>query len=169
MLIYLLIFFGKAFEVTLMTLRVVLIGKGERRIGAVIAFFEICLWILIVSNVIQGLAQDPFKAIAYALGFAVGNYTGSLLEDRIGIGTSQIQIIVKAEHGTPLSQHLLEQGLPCTIVEGQGHHHPRQILYVIVPRRQVREVIRQAKEAQSNAVITVHEIKPWYGGWGLKK
>ena len=168
-MIYLLIFLGKVFEVTLMTLRVVLISKGERRIGAIIAFFEISLWILIVSNVIQGLAQDPLKAVVYALGFALGNYTGSLLEDRIGIGTSQIQIIVKAEHGLDLVEHLKAQGLPCTVVDGQGHHHPRQILYVIVPRRQVREVIRMAKAAQINAVITVHEIKPWYGGWGIKK
>lgn len=168
-MIYLLIFFGKVFEVTLMTLRVVLISKGERKIGALIAFFEICLWILIVSNVIQGLAEDPLKAVAYALGFALGNYTGSLLEDRIGIGTSQIQIIVKSEHGKDLVAHLYKEGLPCTVVEGQGHRFARQILYVIVPRRQVREVIAMAKLAQNNAVITVHEIKPWHGGWGIKK
>lgn len=169
MLIYFLIFFGKIIEVTLMTIRVVLISKGERRIGAIVAFFEICLWILIVSNVIQGLSEDPIKAIAYALGFAIGNYTGSWLEDRIGIGTSQIQLIVKEEHGKELAEHLFSQGLPCTVVQGQGHHLARHILYVIVPRRKVREVIQMAKDAQSNAVITVHEIKPWYGGWGIKK
>ncbi len=169
MLIYLLIFFGKIIEVSLMTVRVVLISKGEKKIGSLVAFFEISLWILIVSNVIQGLTEDPLKAIAYALGFAIGNYTGSMLEDRIGLGTSQIQLIVKEEHGQELANHLYSQGLPCTVVLGQGHHLARQILYVIVPRRKVREVIQMAKDAQSNVVITVHEIKPWYGGWGIKK
>jgi uncharacterized protein YebE (UPF0316 family) len=169
MIIYLLILFGKILEVSLMTVRVVLISKGERRIGSIVAFFEICLWILIVSNVIDGLKEDPLKAVAYALGFAIGNFTGSLIEDKIGIGTSQIQIIVKREHGEGLTKHLYESGLPCTVVEAQGRQFERQILYVIVPRRTVRTVIRMAKQFQESAVITVHEIKPWHGGWGIKK
>ncbi|MCK8059624.1 MULTISPECIES: DUF2179 domain-containing protein [unclassified Fusibacter] len=169
MLIYFLIFFGKIIEVSLMTLRVVLITKGERKLGAVIAFFEICLWMLIVSNVIDGLMDDPFKAIAYALGFSLGNYLGSWLENQIGIGTSQVQIIVRAEHGYDLSQYLYKQGYACTVVEGQGKTFTRNILYVIAPRKKVQSIIKLAKQHQKNAVISVHDTKPFYGGYGIRK
>lgn len=169
MLIYALIFFGKLFEVSLMTLRVVLITKGVRRLGALVAFFEICLWILIITNVLDGISEDPFKAIAYALGFSLGNYLGSLLEDYIGIGFSQVQIIVMKEHGQELAQHIYSLGYACTVMEGEGRNFKRNVLLAIVPRRKVKSMIADAKRVQANAVITVNETKPLYGGYGIKK
>jgi len=44
LLVYLCIFFGKILEVTLGTLRIVLINRGERIVGACIALIEVTLW-----------------------------------------------------------------------------------------------------------------------------
>lgn len=169
--VYLLIFVGKVLEVTLYTLRMVLITKGERTIGSIVSFFEVSLYLIIISGVLNNIAQDPFKVVIYALGFAVGSYTGSVLEGKLALGTVQIQIIVKEEHGEALSTYLRDEGYACTVVQGEGKNFRRNILYVIIPRKKLKEVIDKAKGFQSNATITVHETRPVYGvyGVGLKK
>ncbi len=168
-MIYALILFAKIIEVSLATVRTVLITKGERKIGAIIGFFEVMLWIYIASNVLTGIAADPLKAVFYALGFALGNYFGSILEEMIGIGLSEIVVIVKDDHGEELSEHLRDHDFAVTMVEGSGMSKSRHMLFLFTQRKRVKEAVTLIKAKQANAVITVSETKPIYGGYGLLK
>ena len=51
----LLIVIARICDVTLGTLRIILIGKGYRNIAPIIGFFEILLWIVVVSQIMQHL------------------------------------------------------------------------------------------------------------------
>jgi uncharacterized protein YebE (UPF0316 family) len=168
-MIYILILFAKMVEVSLMTVRIVLITKGERKIGSIIGFFEIMIWIYVASSVINDLANDPLKAVVYGLGFALGNYFGSRLEEKIGIGLSQVQIIVKSEDGYPLAEVLRKEGYAVTLVHGEGKNFERNLLFSYVKRKRIHHLLEVAKANQENAVITVMDTKPLYGGYGLKK
>lgn len=168
-LFYLLILSAKIIEVSLMTLRIVFITKGERKLGALVAFVEVTIWILLVTFVLNDLMSDPFKAVFYALGFAIGNYLGSVLEEKIGLGLSQVQIIVKAEHGPKLAKALRDQEFAVTVVHGSGRNLERNILFMYVKRKRVPLLMDLVKEKQENAVITVMETKPLYGGFGIRK
>jgi len=168
-LLYFVILFAKIIEVSLMTLRIVFITKGERKLGAAVAFVEVTLWLFIVTFVLNDLMADPFKAVFYALGFAIGNYIGSLLEEKIGLGLSQVQIIVKEEDGQKLACDLREEGFAVTVVGGDGKNFSRNILFLYVKRKRVPLLLETAKRCQENAVITVMETKPLYGGFGIKK
>ncbi len=168
-MIYALILFAKIFEVSLATVRTVLITKGERRIGAVIGFFEVMLWIYIAANVLTGISADPLKAVFYSLGFALGNYFGSILEEMIGIGLSEIVVIVKDEHGEELAEYLRVNDFAVTMVEGSGMSRSRHMLFLFTQRKRVKEAVALIKDKQENAVITVSETKPLYGGYGLLK
>ena len=88
---YIIIFFAKIVEVSISTVRIMFVAKGERAKAAIIAFFEILIWIVIVSSVLSNLSEDPVKAVVYAAAFAIGNYLGVFIEGKlfhIGIGTS---------------------------------------------------------------------------------
>lgn len=166
---YFLILFAKIIEVSLMTLRIVFITKGERKIGAIVAFVEVTMWIFIVTFVMNDLMADPFKAVFYALGFAIGNYIGSLVEEKIGMGLSQVQIIVKEEHGKQLADDLRDEGFAVTLVHGEGKNFERNILFMYVKRKRVKLLLETVKSCQENAVITVMDTKPLYGGYGIRK
>ena len=77
------------------TLRIVLITKDERTKGAIIGFFEVILWVILVSTVLTNITADPTKVVVYALGFAVGNFVGSKFENYLAIGTTNIEAIVR--------------------------------------------------------------------------
>lgn len=168
-LIFILIMFAKIIEVSMATVRTVLITKGEKTIGAVIGFFEVILWIYIASNVLNNIGDNPLKAIFYALGFAIGNYVGSIIEEKLAIGLVEVQIIVHEEEGKTLTDFVRSSGYAVTVVKGEGKTNPREILYVFAPRKKVNGLVELVKKKEENAVITVSETKPVYGGYGLLK
>lgn len=169
-LLYLVIFFVKIFEVSLAILRIVLITKGEKVKGAMIGFFEVMIWVWLAATVLTNITEDPLKVVVYALGFAIGNYTGSLMESYLAIGTTNIEVIVHKEHGKGLSIALREIGLAVTAVEAYGMNDKKEILYLHVPRKKVTQTVKIIKSFQNDVVITLNDIKPVYGGFGsLKK
>ncbi len=167
-MIYIFILLGKILEVTLMTLRMVLVTRGEKKLGATIAFFEVIIWLVVVANVLDGITEDPLKAVVYSLGFALGNWSGMILEERLAIGTSQVQIIARTTHSAAIRERLYAEGYACTAVDGQGKKLSRQLLYVIAPRKKVKDVIAIAKNEQEDAFVTVQDVKPYHGGFGWK-
>jgi uncharacterized protein YebE (UPF0316 family) len=167
--LYLLILVFKTIEVSMATLRIVLITKDERLKGAFIGFFEVMLWVVLVSTVLTNVAQDPVKVVIYAMGFAIGNYVGSMLENRLAIGTTNLEAIVLKEHGKDLSKKLRSMGLAVTAVEAYGMNNKREILYMHIKRKDVQRTVQMIRSFQENVVITINDIKPVYGGYGTLK
>ncbi len=168
-LLYLVIFLVKVFEVSLATLRIVLITKDERLKGAIIGFFEVIIWVLVVSAVLQNITEDPFKVVVYAFGFAVGNYVGSLLENKLAIGNTNVEVITHKSDGKKMSKHLRENGLAVTSVPAYGMNDRREILYMHVPRKKVQPTVKLIRQFKEDVVITINDIKPVYGGYRVLK
>ena len=168
-ILYLVIFIIKVFEVSLATLRIVLITKDERLKGAVIGFFEVIIWVLVVSAVLQDITADPFKIIVYASGFSVGNYVGSLLENKLAIGVTNIEVITHKNDGKKLANYLRTNGLAVTSVNAYGMHDKREILYLHVPRKKVKQTVNRIRDYKEDVVITINDIKPVYGGYKLHR
>lgn len=166
-MIYILILVAKIFEVSMATIRIVLITKGERKIGAFIAFFEVSLWVILVSTVLDNIMGDPLKIVAYAAGFSIGNYLGSLIEEKIGIGLSEMQIIVQEERGLLIANLIREKGYAVTAIQGEGRKSKRHVLLMYIPRNRIKCIASLVEEAESTAVITVSDKKAIYGGFGM--
>lgn len=168
--VYVLIFFLKFVEVTISTLRIVIVTKGERVKGALIAFFEVMLWVFVVTLVLDDLMSDPFKIVIYGAAFASGNYIGSVLEEKLALGTINITAITGVKEGSKLAEAMREEGYALTSIHGSGRESEKLILYLHIPRKKVHETIDLLKEKSPGVVITVNEIRPIYGGYrGLRK
>lgn len=168
-ILYLTILIAKMIEVSIGTTRIVLITKGERVMGACLGFVEVIIWVIIVSTVLTDVTKDPVKVVVYAIGFGLGNYVGSLIENRIGIGTIRLEAIVMEEHGLDLANALREEGYAVTMLDGKGMNNDRHVLLLNIKRKKHDSVIEMIKSYQNNVVITINDIKPVYGGYGILK
>ena len=164
-LVYLGIFLVKMIEVSIATIRIVLITKEERLKAGIIAFFEVLIWIGVVSVVLDGITEDPLKAVVYALAFALGNVLGSKLENKIGIGTVSIEVIVHKADGKPVSQALRQQGIPVTAIDAYGMNDARELLLMRVPRRKAKKTMKLVRSLVTDCVITITDVKPVSGGY----
>lgn len=168
--LYFLIFIAKVAEVTLAILRTIMITKGERIVGSFIGFFEVLIWVALVSTILTDIASDPFRIVAFAFGFSAGNYLGSVVESKIGLGTTTITVIVTKDKGPELARYLQEKNLGATLMSGSGKEdNSKNIIMLVVKRKNAPDVIELIKNYDHTAFITLAETKPVYGGYGLRK
>ncbi|NLI23307.1 MAG: hypothetical protein GX419_01195, partial [Bacteroidales bacterium] len=70
-----LIFLARICDVSIGTLRIIFVAKGNKLVAPFLGFFEVLIWILAITRIIQNL-DNPFCYLGYAAGFATGNYIG---------------------------------------------------------------------------------------------
>jgi len=165
---YLFIFFGKILEVAVSTVRMVLINRGERKKGSIIAFFEITLWITVTGTVLVGFTEDILKVIVFCLAFAIGNYVGSWLEGKIAIGLSTLQVISCEGESKAIADILRSNNLAVTEIEGEGQNGTRKILMIHLKRSRIAFAVKLINKLSSDCFITVSDIKVIRGGY-IKK
>ena len=82
LLLGLLIFLARVVDVSLGTIRTIVIVQGKTLVAFVLGFIEVLIWITIVSTVVHRITETPVLVLFYALGFATGNVVGIIMERR---------------------------------------------------------------------------------------
>lgn len=169
MIYYVAIFLAKILEVSLMTVRTVLITRGEKLFGSIIGFVEVVIWLYIVSVVLVGIKDDPIRMIVYALGFACGNYLGSFLEDKLALGILTINIIASKENGEKIATILREKNIGVTGISAEGISETKKMLIIHAKRKRKNEIIKLVESTDLNCVISINDTRTVYGGYGIRK
>src|SRR5512133_102522 len=79
------IFCARIIDVSLGTMRIIFVTKGMRKVAPIIGFFEVFVWLLAISRIMQNL-DNWVCYVAYAGGFATGNLIGMMIEEKHAIG-----------------------------------------------------------------------------------
>jgi uncharacterized protein YebE (UPF0316 family) len=152
----LLIILARLCDVTLGTIRTISVVHGRAALAWVLGFFEVLIWVFAVSAVIRNL-DSPLYAIAYAIGFATGNYLGILVENRIGIGEQVVRIFTR--RGAELAAALRQQGLRLTEFDGRGREGTVSLLFIKTARRQTPRIVRQATAMDPACFYVVDDVR----------
>src|SRR5690349_7266164 len=131
----LLIFLARVGDVSLGTLRVVMVTQGRRGRASMLGFCEVLIWVFAVSQVLQNLRQ-PLFAVAYALGFATGSYVGLTVERWAALGHQVVRIFSRSGH--EIAARLRELGFRVTVFEAKGRDGSVAMLYTETERRRVQ-------------------------------
>lgn len=157
------IFFARVVDVSLGTLRMLMLVKGRRLPAATIGFFEVIIYVNALGRVVNQLDRWEYMLI-YALGYSAGNFLGIILEERMALGYAGVEIIVQSESDR-LVQLLRDSGFGVTVIEGWGREGAKDILTVIVPRRQMDTLMKLVNEHDSNSFTIVMDARKTMGGY----
>ncbi len=161
---YLFIFGARVVDVSLGTVRTVMIIRGRRFQAAVLGFFEVIVYILALQIVVDNLDNLP-NLLAYALGFSTGNFVGSYIEEKMALGFLTVQIISKCDHHHALLQDLRNSGFGVTVIEGQGRAGKRYILNIIIKRKDLKRLNKIVDQWDVGAFTTVLDTRGLKGGF----
>lgn len=157
-----LIFLARVTDVSLATFRTIVVFRGHKLLASFIGFFEIIIWLVAASQVLTNLDQW-YLALAYASGFAVGNYVGISIENRFAIGNELVRCI--SFNRDVLADKLRMEGFKVVSLDGDmGEAYPVELLFIIEKRRKVSSLIRLIKELDQNAIYSVSDVKSVYEG-----
>lgn len=152
-----LIFVSRIGDVTLGTLRHVIASRGHKNLSPILGFFEVLIWIVIVSQIMKEVNNFACY-IGWAAGFAAGNYIGLLIEERLALGLQIIRIITNQEC-TQLITQLQHANHGTTVIEGLGAKGPVKIILTVVKRKNIDPILKIIFKNNPDAFYSIEDIR----------
>jgi uncharacterized protein YebE (UPF0316 family) len=153
----LIIFFSRVCDVSLGTIRHVFISKGYKSIVPFLGFFEVLIWIVVVAQVMQNL-NNVACYLAWAGGFATGTYVGLRIEENLALGLQVIRIITN-QSCEELLEALKRGNHGITVVDAQGAVGPVKMIFTIIKRKNVPQVVMLIHKFNPAAFYSIEDIK----------
>ncbi len=153
----LLIFLAETLVVTFSTLRSIFVARGFKKYAVCIGLLESTIWLFAIGQVVSNLSHWPCS-VAYAVGFTFGSFLGMSIEERLAIGTQVVRIIT-SKPPAQLIHKLNEANFGVTCVEGDGATGPVNVIFTIVKRNQMKEVVRMLRTFDPHLFYTVEDIR----------
>lgn len=153
---FMFIFFSRIIDVSLGTLRIIMVSKGMRLQASILGFFEVLIWIIVVAQVIR-YVSNPIYYLAFAGGFATGNYVGMILEEKIALGNVIIRVVTRFE-ANKLIEALRKENFIITSVDGEGKEGPVKIIFAIIKRKNTKKFISIVNKYNPNAFYTIENV-----------
>lgn len=161
---------AKIVEITIQSLKTCMMVKGERMKAALLGFVECAIWGLVISTIISTLGDNLLLLLFYCVGYAVGLFLGATLENKIALGTSNLELIANSENTEIIIGYLKERSKGYTVFEGQGSVDKMNMVFIVLPRKEVKKTLKEIREICGNKVFVVtSEVSKYAGGYGMVK
>jgi len=150
----LIIFLSRICDVSIGTVRTIVTVQGRTAVAFILALFEVSIWIVVVSTVIQQVNEQPLLIVFYAFGYATGNVVGILVERKLAFGITVVKVITRTAGGE-IAEYLRRQGQPVTAFTGEGMMGPVCELYIASRRRDLKWILDAVKKLDSEAFYII--------------
>ena len=158
------IFFARIIDVSLGTIRTVIVVKGKNLIGSIIGFFEITVWFLVVEQALTTSSNNVFIVLSYALGFATGTYIGGILSTRLVKTKYEVQIITD-KNVQYMIDKIRESSMAVSILKLEGKNKNKYLLFIEVDNNKMKELSSIVKSVDERAFIVVNETMFVHNGY----
>lgn len=160
---YLLIFFARVLDISLATIRMIMVVRGKRIQAALIGFMEALIFVVVFSRVLNHM-DDPINVLMFASGFATGNYVGMWVEEKMALGNIIVQAITPT-HYQDLTESLRAEGFGVTIVQGYGIKGINNLLNITLQRKRMNKLMRIIDDYDKQIFVTVTDARAIRGGY----
>ena len=169
-LVCLIVCAAKIVEITIKSLKTCMMVKGQRLKAAGLGLLECAIWGLVISTIIGTLGDNLFLLAFYCVGYATGLFLGSTLEGKIALGTSSLQLIANDENTEIIVEYLKKNSRGYTVFEGYGSKEKMNMIFIVLPRRDIVSVTKQIRTiCNNNVFVVVDDVNKYSGGYGMVK
>ncbi len=152
----------RIFDVTFGTFRTILVVQGRKIPAAFVGAAEVLIWVTAIQYILKFIDTNPWNLAGYAIGFGLGNILGITLEQKIGLGFAQLNII-SVHKADELTESLRESGFGVTALEAAGKDGKRSVIMCIVERKYQKNVMKIIDKIDPDAFISIQSSLPYRG------
>jgi len=152
-----LIFVARICDVTIGTLRIIFVSKGMKTVAPFLGFFEVLIWIVVISQILSN-AKDWVCYIAYASGYATGNYIGMIIEERLAMGIYLVRVFT-LNNGNELVRILNTKNFGATCLKGHGIAKEVDVVETVVSRKNMVVVETSIKDFDPDAFFVIEDVR----------
>lgn len=155
-LLPLLIFFARIFDVSINTVRIIYVLGGRKLTSTLLGFFESFVWLMAIRQIFEHL-DNWMCYVAYPAGFAAGIFVGMIIEEKIAYGKVIVRIITRKDI-EGLLQYLNKQYFRYTYVKAEGPDGNENLVFTVLQREKLEQLLLTLKEILPTAFYTVEKV-----------
>lgn len=153
-------------DVSLGTIRTIVLVKGEKVLAGFIGFFEVFIWFVIVQEALNTSYTSIWIALFYSFGFAFGTVIGAYISELFIVTPITLQIITTNDD---MASFLRNKGFGVSVVEVKGKDGIRNMLILETTDRRYKELMSLIRVMDEKAFVVVDEKKFVHNGFFLRK
>ncbi len=153
----LLIFTARLVDVTLATLRHILIYKGARAIVPALAFVEVTIWLVAITQIMQNL-NNWACFIGFAAGFSAGSYAGMVIEEKLALGYQLVRVVAEGSSDELLST-LAKYRFGVTRIKATGCMGNVEVFLIVSERRKLKNLLALITALNPTPFYTVEDVR----------
>ena len=150
------IFMARILDVSIGTVRTLIMVKGKLFVTTVLAFLEVLIWVLVVKEALITEIDSYLIPISYSLGYATGTFIGSYICKNYIKSIVGLEIIVK-QNKTKLINAIRKNGFAVSIIDLKNNKNG--LLICQVNHKNEQKLIRLIKKYDKSAFIIVSDTK----------
>ena len=112
------IFVLRTIDVTLYTLRILLMRRNQKVLTWLFGCLQALIFVYVIKAVLINLS-NWMSVLSYASGFATGMLIGMIIEGKLSIGHLHMQVI-SSGYGSEIAEQLRREGFGVTQMSGRG-------------------------------------------------
>lgn len=161
---------AKIIEISIQSLKTCMMVKGQRLSAAGLGFIECLIWGLVISTIIGTLGDNLILLLFYCIGYAAGLFIGSTIENKIALGTSNLELIASDDSTKKITAYLKEQDRGYTVFEGHGSKDKMNMIFIVLSRKETPSVLKDIRRVCDGKVFVVaSDVSKYAGGYGMVK
>ena len=162
-----LIFFARVLDVSCSIVRILFVVKGQRFTASCIGFIEIMIYMLVLGSILgSGKTLALPELVFYCGGFAVGNYVGAWLEEKLLNTFALVEVIMDDDPSNKSAVDALRAtGVGATVINGEGLSGPKLVVKVFCRRH---DIVNVQKFFAERCFVTISDVSLCTGGWFSK-
>lgn len=160
------IFFARLLDVTLSTFRTMVLVKGQKVLPAIIGFFEVLVWLMVVEETLKTETDSLLVPIAYAAGYAIGSLLGTYVSNKFIKSMCAVQVVTNKSN-TKLINAIKKAGYGISIIDlkKDKDSDKKEMLFVEVNNSSVKKLKELIHKYDKNAFIVVSDSKTVINGY----
>jgi uncharacterized protein YebE (UPF0316 family) len=152
-----LIFLARLIDVTLATLRHILVFRGARKLVPALGFVEVLVWLVAMTQVINNLTNVA-SYLAWAAGFSAGTWVGMVLEGKLAFGHQLVRIVTSSD-ATELVRRLRQHHYGVTVVSASGGNGPVEVILIAVARSRSGHLADAIRRFDPTLFFTIEDVR----------
>jgi len=154
-------------NVSIYTMRLIFVMKGQRILAAIFSVVEVFVYMIGLGIVLKNL-DNPWNLAAFCGGYGLGVYIGSRIEEYLALGYVTVQVTVDCVE-VELPSKLREYGYGVTSWLADGKDGNRLMMQVLAKRCNERKLFDILDNHCPKAFVVSFEPKKFKGGFLVKR
>ncbi len=154
------IFFARLLDVSLATFRTMVLVKGQKILPAILGFFEVLVWLMVVEETLKTEVDSLWVPVSYAAGYAIGSLIGTWFSNKFLKSMCAVQVVTDKTNAK-LINAIKKAGYGLSIVDlkKDPDTDKKEMLFIEVNNTSVKKLKELINKYDKNAFIVVSDSK----------